>query len=848
MSAPAIAAPNAPKRTPAAPSQQSEDHVIIASGQTLETTPPPGFEGLTAPVDTLFDTYYLGRRIGAFRAALANGKLTYSNPEEVAAALNGLVSHEAALRVLSHPLDLNEKYRCFPGQTTNCGLLPPGQEGAIVDSEHFSVELFFAPADVVRAPASAYHPLGPSISGPSLIQNVAFSVASSSGPGGGVQFGGTFDTAASFGQTAFIAQTLVDGDQGARVNDAFVQHVWTDRIARAGLFEDLSTRLLTSYRLVGGEFGSFYPSSAYGGSIATPIQIVLPRDADVELRRQGVLVSVQHYQAGLQLIDTSSLPEGSYPVTIIARAQGSVILQEVRSFTKAAGLPLPGKTEFSVRAGFYAQDRFDIGLDQDNIDQPFFPRIGGKPVIGGRIARRIGKATGVELNLLSIDGKEYAEASLTTFRGNLQGFITVAAGTDGSYGALVTGMTSIHDVRLSATLRRIHSTNNDFDLADFRQGKYRAFVRSESSVLGSVDFPIWGGSASLSGSYTRSPGLPDQYSASVRYTKAIVIAHHNTLLTAFAASSTNDTRIGFTLSLNFGLDSRTTASVTGGAEVVPDSSGGTREGFSPILNATVSRRDRLLGADVVNQAGVSTDADSDRAFVSSDVASSLGQLDVTAQYQRTRNSGDLGSIFANGQTGFAIGGGLVKLGLAQPGQAVILSDIGQADSIDDQAPANSGYRVRVDNQSADLIRPGHVSAVGVAPYEEYDVELEPENAPPYEIDIKSHKVTMYPGNVVRLHYEATHSFSLFGQLVDGNGLPIRNARIKAGDDITVTGDQGYFTITAPGTAALEILLSNGGTCQAPTVKELIGAHPSIRLNRIGQLVCHPQAATGATEK
>src|SRR3546814_6630664 len=66
---------------------------------------------------------------------------------------------------------------------------------------------------------------------------------------------------------------------------------------------------ISSFRMVGAEFASFYPRKAYEAGIATPIQIVLPREADVELRRNGVLISVRHYGAGAQEIGRASCRE-----------------------------------------------------------------------------------------------------------------------------------------------------------------------------------------------------------------------------------------------------------------------------------------------------------------------------------------------------------------------------------------------------------------------------------------------------------------------------------------------------------------------------------------------------------
>lgn len=822
---------------PVAPEEQGT--VVIAQGQTLETEPPPGFESLTAPLETFFDIFYLGRRLGSFRAAIDNGTLRFINPEQIVDALKDQVTEEAARQLLSNPLSLNEEYRCVTGQTTNCGILPPGQEGAIVNPERFSAELFFSTANVIVNETTDFT-LGPSETGPSLIQTINFAAAKSDGPDSSIRFGATFNTAASIGQTALLARTIIDDEQGAQILEATAQHVWNNRIGRAGLFEDLSTRLLTSYRLVGAEFASFYPRKAYEASISTPVQIVLPREADVELRRRGVLISVRRYQSGLQVIDTSDLPEGSYQLGITARAEGTIILQEERAFTRARGLPLKGKTEFSIRAGMYAPDQFRAA--QPNQSRPFFPKIRNAPVVGFRASRRIGEATAAEVNLLHIDGANYAEASLTTVRGNLEGFVSAAAGDDGSYGVLATGTLKVKQIRFSITGRKTKSDINSFNLANLNNNqKYLPFARSDTSLFGSMQFPLSGGSLSISGGYTRFDIGRDEYSVDLRYTKSVRIANQRPLMTAFARVSSRDTRVGAALSFQFGVDRKTNASVRAGGEYVSKTNGSSRNGLSPVLDASISRLENLGDAELLNQVGVSTNADSDRAFASSDLRTSYGQFDINAQYQRNRNGRDFSSIFANGRTGFAVGGGKFKLGLADVGQAVIMSDI----KLDESKyrlsgdERDSGYRIRVNSQPFDRIKPGRTSAVGVAPYDEYEIDLEPENAPPFEVDTAIKKVTLYPGNVAYFRYEAIRSFAMYGQMVDANGDPVANGRVKSDNDITLTDERGFFLITVSPETKLEMRLPDGQVCQAREVDELINGSQPDKLFKVGAIECVP---------
>jgi hypothetical protein len=831
----ALAIATAQAETAASAPEVRDETLTIESSSTLETDPPPGFGDLVAPLDTLFDLYYLGNRLGTFRAVLDNGRISFSEPQKLIDALTGRVSTAAIRRLLDAAQPIHESFRCFPGQTANCGVLPPGQEGLIADPERFAVELFFRPEDVIIPPTDEII-LGPASTGPSLIQTINFSAATAGGNSSRVRFGATLDTAASVGQSAFLARTIIDDQEGTRLLEATGQHVWGNRIIRGGLFEDFSTRLLTSFRIVGAEFASFYPRKAYESGISTPIQIVLPREADVELRRNGVLVSVRHYGAGAQILDTAILPEGSYPLEVIALSGGAVVFQDTRAFTKAQGLPVANKTEFSIRAGFYAPDNF-VGTTISR-NEPFFPRIKNSPIVGARARRRIGNTSAIDLSLLHIDDRNFAEASLTTVRGNLQALVTGVVGDDGSYGALATGTMTVKDIRFTLSGRYVESSIDGFQLSQVDD--YRPFARSEKSVFGSIQFPLLGGSLSTSAGYTDFSLLKDDYSVDVRYSRTIGVGSYRPLLSIFGRTSNRETRMGATLSFLFGLDRRTNASVRSGGELVTRTQGQTHKGFSPVIDATISRLDQIGSADVVNQIGVSTNADTDRAFASTDIRSSFGQMDATAQYQNTSGSGgSFTSVFANGRTGFAIGGGKLKVGLADIGQAIILSDI----AVDDKSQlltegtGGSGYRIKVNRQPFDRIKPGETSAVGVAAYEEYEVELEAENAPAYDIDTSIRRITLYPGNVAYFKYEARNSFAIYGRVVDHLGKPYSHAAIRSGSDRTSSDSNGYFLLSVAQGDTISIDMAGEGVCRTIDVASLLDLRERKKLYRVGDIMC-----------
>src|SRR3546814_19096128 len=165
--------------------------------------------------------FFFSSRIRHTRCALVTGVQTCALP--------------IFRRLVDKPQMINESFRCFPGQSTNCGILPPGQEGVIVDPERFVVELFFNAEDVIIPPTDEII-LVPASTGPSLIQTIKFSAATAGGNSSRVRFVATMDTAASVGQSALLSRTIHDDEQGPRLLEAPAPHLWAGRIPPAGNF------------------------------------------------------------------------------------------------------------------------------------------------------------------------------------------------------------------------------------------------------------------------------------------------------------------------------------------------------------------------------------------------------------------------------------------------------------------------------------------------------------------------------------------------------------------------------------------------------------------------------------
>lgn len=798
---------------------------------TVTQTVPPGFEDIDETVETVFDIYFSGRLVGTAPVRIANGQATFLKPEIVASMLPDRIDRQKVIALLSAPLPTNEALRCLPGRTADCGTLGPDQAGVIVNPERFSLDLFLT-SDYFLAPSEDDLYLSDPVSGPSLIQTALVSFSGGQNGGSNVNFGATFDTLASIGRTSFVAQTLVR-DEGSNLQRAYVQHFWRKQSAAAGFLQQNSSISFNTYRMVGAEYGSFFGARRdLADGLQTPLEVVLPRAAQVEVYRDDVLIHAARMNAGLQQINTANFPAGSYQVHIIARDGDQILVDENRIYTKTTDLPPEGEWAYRIRAGMRVSD-FDViepgagSLFESK--RPFFPHVTNEPLASLSATRRVSPGIGLGAELLAVDDKVYAEGSAIAYLGNVKGVAAAAVGTDGAYSVLLNSTAQLGRFNISLIGR--HARLKD-DFIGPQDDEYQPFFRSEDTVQGGVSFDIGGGNFSFSGSYTSTPGFRDRYILSARYGRSLNIGSFGLArLSAYALKSNEDVRVGLTLTFLKRLDNKTVLTYGGGGEyrsktdVVPK-----REGFYPVADVQVSRQDHLGTVDLTSQAGVSTDSERNRAFVSSTAVSSYGTLDLTGDYEDRRGleSGGTFGLSGNLFTGVVVGGGKVHWGIReQGGDAALLIDV-ERPEIDNEANLRDEgrYRILLGNQFVGSVAPGSSATLIAQSFRDYRVGLQPEGSPPYTVDLSTRRVPLYPGNVALVKYSMTRVVAIFGRLLDQAGQPIAGARVSGKGDSTVTDDNGYFVYSANSDDQIELFDKSDQVCHTIAMADVLKERPS----------------------
>lgn len=819
---------------------------------------PAGFEGLDDTVETVFDIYVSGRIVGTAPVRIADGKATFLNPAVVASMLPARIDRQKVIDLLSTDLPTNEHLRCLPGRTADCGFLPPQQAGVIVNPERFSLELFLT-ADFYLEGSEEDLYLSDPVSGPSLIQTALVSFSAGDG-GGGVNFGATLDTLASIGRTSLVAQTLVR-DEGANLQRAYLQHFWQKRSAAAGFLQPASTVSFTNYRTLGAEYGSFFGARRdISDGLQTPLEVVVPRAGQVEVFRDGVLIHASRMEAGLQRINTINFPAGSYQVRIVVRDGDQIIADENRIFTKTTDLPPEGEWAYRIRAGLRVSDFDSVGFGtgiSSSRDRSFLPHVTNEPLASVSATRRISPGIGLGGEILAVNDTVYAEGSAIAYLGRVKGVAAAAAGTDGAYSFLLNSNAQIG--RFNINLLGRHARLKD-DFIGPRDDEFRPFFRSEDTVQAGLSFDVAGGNLSISGSYSRTPGFRDRHIISARYSRSLNVGSMGAArLAAFALKSNDDLRVGVTLTFLKRIDRKTVVTYGGGGEYrSQQDTTPNREGFYPVVEAQISRQDRLGSIDLNNQAGISTDSERHRAFVSTTAVSNYGTLDLTGDYEDRRGGGSGGDFGLSGNlfTGIVVGGGKVQWGIRQPGgDAALLVNVERPEADRDTNLRDQGrYRILLGNQFVGAVEPGSSATLIAQSFREYRVGLQPEGSPPYTIDLAARRVPLYPGNVAVVNYSMSRVVAIFGRLLDAERRPIAGARISGKGDTTVTDDNGYFVYSATSDDKIDFFDGSDRICHSTLLADVLKARSGDDRQdylKLGDILCapdaEPQPSTG-TEK
>ena len=102
----------------------------------------------------------------------------------------------------------------------------------------------------------------------------------------------------------------------------------------------------------------------------------------------------------------------------------------------------------------------------------------------------------------------------------------------------------------------------------------------------------------------------------------------------------------------------------------------------------------------------------------------------------------------------------------------------------------------------------------LGPYNTYDISVAARSDTFFQYDQTTRSVTLYPGNITNLTWDANPVVVLIGQVFYPDGSPVGVARITNVKEFSATDDAGWFQVEIAGLDKLVFRTADKGECAA----------------------------------
>jgi Mat/Ecp fimbriae outer membrane usher protein len=535
------------------------------------------------------------------------------------------------------------------------------------------------------------------------------------------------------------------------------------------------------------------------------LEIFVPSRSRVEFYRGSRLLSVQILDFGLQEIDTAAFPQGSYFVDILMRQLNGQVTREQQFFTKSGLLTRVDQPAFTFQVGS-ARDGLDFepspvyqagmrwrslsfleiessfaGNDTLGIGYLDFFGLYDSVTFGAGVSRSTDGGTGINTNLsgslLGLNfGGFYTESLATLEKDEDSGELTPFDPTTPSR---ITGSSLLN--QLDQGRRNLSSfISKRIDDAELR---FSLNVNEREDANRRVTYgPIFQWNLINSSENNLRLELSRLYSTEGENTTGLLYFLHRLDRWGFSHQITGREK-----------DSRFLSSVNYDGR---QASG---------------RGTQFRGANEIASRNDTT-------------TSNIVDLQNTSRYAQSR-------FFLNDQRGAAESGTSLGANLEVSATVDESGKVSVANAVTQESlfiatiegnGATAPVELVVNGTVYDVLEPGNELFIGLTPYQSYRVSIRPLEGSElvgYEADIV--EFTVFPGNIVRKTWKLERIFIGLGRVVDSEGNPLPNVRIRGLKEYVATGEDGSFQAEMTGNEKLTIERSDG-SCQItlPTTSQI----------------------------
>lgn len=783
---------------------------------------PPGFAELTRDRDMLVDVFFGGRKVGEARVTARPGYLKFKDSAQVVALIPNVKPSPEISNALAAELPTNTALVCADGADRKCGQLSPAVAGIIFDEDRFRVDLFVNRKwlQLIRPEEDLYLPT----------PTAPLSLTSSSG----LALSGSTGTSPVYN----LQNRTILGYHNARIRADFSYASHLGLVAdtavaeldrpglrySAGLFWAPGLDLTGHRRILGAGVGTQFDTRADRDTLeGTPLVVFLSQPARVDILIDGRIVASGAYEAGNNVIDTSTLPQGSYPLVLRIHDASGAVHDEPRFFAKNPEIAPVGQPIYFAYAGMLANTRRSRPISLSN---DLFYQFGA--------ARRLSEAAALDLSVIGTGNRPIVEAGgwLLTSLGRVRAAALLSP--RGDRGALLQVASSqAAPFNINFDLRRVRSHDGkpliplstyvdsfDSDPLDSRQFGNGSFTQ----LSGSIGYQLGTAYLSVIGSLRKDRGVPLDYSVGPSVNWPVVSRHGLVVALQADAQVTRTTTAEYVgLRMQFTRSGYSISNSSGGRSVSGRGDGSSRSRAVGDTTAHFSYSNDA-GTDISLAGGVARELDSSSAHGEGIVYSRFGT--ARAQILHGLEASNRTQYGLTIQTGAVLNRNDVAIGGRDVAESALVIAI-------DGSSGSTQFDVLVDGQPRGRLKSGERLPIFLQSYRSYSVKLRPVDAASVWYDSSARKITLYPGNVQHMHWHAEHLLTVFGRAVRRDGTPVADAVVTSRRGVGQSNSDGYFQVETSASDVLAFDSGNGSECKVM----IAGAQQHLDYAGIGKVLC-----------
>lgn len=782
-------------------------NVLAASKNSqlkVSNGPPPGFEDINSSEVIFVNVYYKNNFIATTKAIVENRKIKLYDVESIISKLPEIKEdrvEEVSLKLGSYS-GFNTIYSCYPEKKDRCNMLPTDSIVVIYNPNIFTVEVvtngdifvkkereesyldpqsnnfsqFFKFNAIgyrkdVKRKLNASYPTGTMLSESKDNEKIYDIYLNSKTSLAGVTLNSDLN--------------YISNKDNMFFDNNYIIKYFEKYSLQAGEFITSDLRSLSQASLLGVSFKSSLNRRRYNSEIfSSPLSVFLNYRSVVNIKKDGRMYSSKYYDSGNQKLITDELPSGSYNVEIEIVEPNGNKRTEYQFFSKNNQLPPDDQSFYWFEAG--ALQKMDTSFYVLwNNDNKMFNKYTNKYVFRGGTFQKISQDIGIGTNLVLNNDISAIETFLEQYGKIFNIRLSGAVDTQRDFSYTLYGdMTNSdkYSVYLNFTKSYLTKKNlNDYALV------YRP--------IGSYNMQLGGGfkyffgrnynSIGLVGSYLKDGKKEEVYAFGPELEFNLnYINNLPTRVTLTGYKTDRDYQFLLNFYVNFSVKNLQlyhNSTYRANRDGVSDKN--TQENYDNSTALTLQD-----GGIFDNNARMTARYDEFNK-----IGTTTGEAEYKSEYGRflaTASNNELVSQQTlNYSTIFAFNKDSLLFGGREPKDSAVSVKLDGGDK-------NTIYDIYVNQNRADYIKGNSTRIVPLSSFDEYKITLQPRDTNrSYLETIKSDVITLYPGSVETVKYEAKPSFVLIGYLNDKNGNPIKYKKVKGEIDETITDEEGYFQLT-----------------------------------------------------